>query len=93
LGGTDDETNLITLCIVCYGKVHGSGIDNNHITLIKAGMKRAKARGIVFGRKPVLDAGERRKIAERYSAGETMAQLAREYSCGVATIHRAIHGR
>jgi DNA invertase Pin-like site-specific DNA recombinase len=54
------------------------------------GIKRAKARGMVFGRKPVLDAGERRKIAERYGAGETMAELAREYSCGVATIHRVV---
>jgi DNA invertase Pin-like site-specific DNA recombinase len=54
------------------------------------GIKRAKARGTVFGRKPVLDAGERRKIAERYAAGETMAELAREYSCGVATIHRVL---
>jgi len=26
----------------------------------------------VFGRKSVLDAGMRRKIAERYAAGETM---------------------
>ena len=32
------------------------------------GIKRAKARGTVFGRKPVLDAGERRKIAERHAA-------------------------
>jgi DNA invertase Pin-like site-specific DNA recombinase len=52
------------------------------------GIKRAKARGTVFGRKAVLDAGERRKIGERYSAGETMAELAREYEAGVATIHR-----
>ena len=35
-----------------------------------------------FGRKAVLDAGERRKIAERYAAGETMAALAREYKVG-----------
>jgi DNA invertase Pin-like site-specific DNA recombinase len=54
------------------------------------GIKRAKARGTVFGRKPVLDAGERRKIAERYSTGETMAELARDYNCGVATIHRVL---
>jgi DNA invertase Pin-like site-specific DNA recombinase len=54
------------------------------------GIKRAKARGTVFGRKPVLDAGERTKIAERYGSGETMAELAREYSCGVATIHRVL---
>jgi hypothetical protein len=32
-----------------------------------------------FGRKPVLDAGERRKIADRYAAGETIAELARDY--------------
>jgi hypothetical protein len=48
------------------------------------------ARGTVFGRKPVLDAGERRRIAERYAAGETMALLAREYKCGEATIWRAL---
>jgi hypothetical protein len=30
----------------------------------------------VFGRKSVLDAGQGRKIAERYAAGETMRELA-----------------
>ena len=55
--------------------------------------KRAKARGTVFGRKPVLDAGERRRIAERYAAGETIATLARDYECGDATIWRALHGK
>jgi DNA invertase Pin-like site-specific DNA recombinase len=54
------------------------------------GIKRALARGTVFGRKSVLDAGERRKIAERYAAGETMAALAREYKVGEATIWRAL---
>ena len=54
------------------------------------GIKRAKARGTVFGRKPALDHGERRKIAERYAAGETMQQLATEYEVGVGTIHRAL---
>ena len=55
------------------------------------GIKRAKARGTQFGRKPVLDAGQCRKIAERYAAGETMAELARDYGCGEATIWRALH--
>ena len=54
------------------------------------GIKRAKARGTVFGRKPALDHGERRKIVERYAAGETMQQLATEYEVGVGTIHRAL---
>ena len=56
------------------------------------GIKRAKAKGTVFGRKSVLlDAGESRKIADRYAKGETMAELARDYSCGEATIWRALH--
>jgi len=33
---------------------------------------------------------QRRRIAERYAAGETMAEPAREYECGEATIWRAL---
>jgi len=40
----------------------------------------------------VLDAEQRKKIAERYAAGETMAVLARDYGCGEATIWRALRG-
>jgi DNA invertase Pin-like site-specific DNA recombinase len=54
------------------------------------GIERAKAKGTKFGRPTALDAGQRRKIAERYAAGETMAELAREYECGEATIWRAL---
>ena len=45
----------------------------------QAGIERAKAKGTKFGRPSALDASQRRKIAERYAAGETMAELAREY--------------
>jgi DNA invertase Pin-like site-specific DNA recombinase len=56
----------------------------------QAGIDRAKAQGKQFGRKPVLDNGQRRKIAERYAAGETMRELALDYACGEATIWRAL---
>ena len=56
----------------------------------EAGIERAKANGKQFGRPTALDAGQRRRVAERYAAGETMAELAREYSCGEATIWRAL---
>jgi DNA invertase Pin-like site-specific DNA recombinase len=59
----------------------------------QAGIERAKAKGTKFGRSSVLDAGQRRKVAERYAAGETMAELARDYDCGEATIWRALQGR
>ena len=54
------------------------------------GIARAKRKGTKFGRPSALDAGQRRRIAERYTAGETMAELAREYGCGEATIWRAL---
>src|SRR6516164_6132725 len=54
------------------------------------GIERAKRKGTKFGRPTALDTGQRRRIAERYAAGETMAELAREYDCGEATIWRAL---
>lgn len=56
------------------------------------GIKRAKAKGTKFGRRSVLDHGQRKKIAERYATGETMAELARDYDCSEATICRALQG-
>ena len=57
----------------------------------QAGIERAKAKGTKSDRPSALDASQRRKIAERYAAGETMAELAREYECVDATIWRALH--
>jgi DNA invertase Pin-like site-specific DNA recombinase len=54
------------------------------------GIKRAKAKGTKFGRPSALDHSQRKRIAERYANGETMAALALEYSCGEATIWRAL---
>nr|WP_157158492.1 recombinase family protein [Bradyrhizobium sp. WSM1253] len=54
------------------------------------GIARAKRKGTKFGRPSSLDPSQRRRIAERYAAGETMAELAREYECGEATIWRAL---
>ena len=54
------------------------------------GIERAKPKGTKFGRPTALDHGQRRRVAERYAGGETMAELAREYECGEATIWRAL---
>jgi DNA invertase Pin-like site-specific DNA recombinase len=37
------------------------------------GIERAKTKGTRFGRPSALDPGQRRRIAERYAGGETMA--------------------
>jgi len=57
---------------------------------VRKAIERAKHKGTKFGRPNALDAGQRRRVAERYAAGETMAELAREYECGEATIWRAL---
>jgi len=58
----------------------------------EAGIAKAKEQGKKFGRPSALDVGQKRKIAERYAAGETMQALADEYEVGVASIHRALQG-
>ncbi|EHQ99498.1 recombinase family protein [Bradyrhizobium sp. WSM471] len=54
------------------------------------GIQRARRKGTKFGRPTALDHSQRRRLAERYAAGETMAELAREYECGETTIWRAL---
>ena len=54
------------------------------------GIERAERKGTKFGRPTALDASQKRKITERYAAGETMAELAAQHKCGEATIWRAL---
>jgi DNA invertase Pin-like site-specific DNA recombinase len=54
------------------------------------GILWAKRKGTKFGRPTALDPSQRRRVAERYAAGETLAELAREYEVGEATVWRAL---
>jgi DNA invertase Pin-like site-specific DNA recombinase len=58
----------------------------------EVGIAKAREQGKKFGRPSALDVGQKRKIAERYAAGATMAKLAAEYEVGEATIFRALQG-
>jgi DNA invertase Pin-like site-specific DNA recombinase len=55
------------------------------------GIDRAKARGRVLGRKPVIDTAERHRLVYRYATGESMAELAEDYGVSVPTLWRAMH--
>ena len=85
----DTTTDIGQLMVTIMG-----GIAQFERSLILArtetGIAKARAQGKRFGRPSALDAGQRRKIAERYAAGETMAALATEYEVGEATIWRAL---
>jgi DNA invertase Pin-like site-specific DNA recombinase len=52
------------------------------------GRARAKARGVKFGRPPVLTAHQQQEAIQRLKEGASQADLARSYSVGVATINR-----
>ena len=52
------------------------------------GRTRAKARGVKFGRPPVLTAHQRHEAIQRLAEGATQADLARTYGVSQATISR-----
>src|SRR5215472_4294045 len=56
----------------------------------QAGIALAREKGVTFGRPTKLNPRQRRMIAERYAAGETMAALARAFDVSEATIWRAL---
>ena len=52
------------------------------------GRKRAKARGVKFGRPPKLNSHQRQEVFARLAAGETQADIARTYAVDPTTIGR-----
>jgi DNA invertase Pin-like site-specific DNA recombinase len=52
------------------------------------GRKRAKERGVRFGRPTKLTPHQRQEALQRLAAGETYAELARTYNVGISTICR-----
>jgi len=62
------------------------------VSRTQAGILRARELGVVFGRRPKLNPKQRRIIAERYQAGQTMAALARDFGVSEPTIWRALRG-
>jgi DNA invertase Pin-like site-specific DNA recombinase len=56
------------------------------------GRKRAKDRGVKFGRPRKMTPHQRREALERIAAGETQADVARTYNVDAATISRLAAG-
>lgn len=70
------------------------GIAEFERTLIRSrcedGIARARAKGTKFGRKVKLSTEQRRRAADRYAKGETMAELAKVYEVSEPTMWRAL---
>jgi DNA invertase Pin-like site-specific DNA recombinase len=52
------------------------------------GRERAKARGVVMGRKPKLTSHQRQEAIARREAGEVLVDIARSYNVSQSTISR-----
>jgi DNA invertase Pin-like site-specific DNA recombinase len=52
------------------------------------GRERAKAKGVVMGRKPKLTPHQRREAIARRDAGEALVDIARSYNVSHSTISR-----
>jgi hypothetical protein len=48
-GGSDEDTNMVTLCRECHGLLHGVTWSNDHCELVRAGLAAAKRRGVKLG--------------------------------------------
>ena len=73
--GTDDETNLITLCVACHGKVHGRNVNINHHELTKIGIAKAKARGTVWGNPNLAEVAKLGREAVKVNARRFAANV------------------
>ena len=62
-GGSDDETNMLTLCTKHHREIHSRSYRDSihHANLTKKGMAAAKARGQVFGNPKLAEINRTRK--------------------------------
>jgi hypothetical protein len=72
-GGNDVPTNVAVLCDHCHGKVH-HGKDGviDHGALIRDGIRKAKERGVKFGKKNSIDPE---------NAMRTIAEHSTQFNC------------
>jgi DNA invertase Pin-like site-specific DNA recombinase len=54
------------------------------------GVKRAKDRGVKFGRPPALTTYQRQEAQQRLEAGESQSDIARTFGVSQATISRLV---
>jgi DNA invertase Pin-like site-specific DNA recombinase len=57
---------------------------------VEAGIRKAREKGVQFGRPPALNPKQRRMIAARRAKGAAIAVLSREFKVGQATVHRIL---
>jgi hypothetical protein len=87
-GGSDDDTNLITLCEGCHGRIHGVAY-KDHRKLHAISMEKAKAAGKMKGRDPRA-ARHATAIHELAAKGWTRERIAELGQVSVRSVYRVL---
>jgi hypothetical protein len=82
--GPDDESNLITLCEVCHGRIHGRTF-LNHRKLQRAGITKAREAGTYKGRPATVN-----ELRIR-SHGLGATEIARIVGCKRGNIYKVLN--
>lgn len=67
----------VMLCPDCHGQVHNRPFPVNHSELTKAGMRRARERGVLMGPRANLTQEHRALVRERHVSGMSIRANAR----------------
>lgn len=102
-GGDDSEANLLTVCSSCHGKVHGMQRRSEIGALTRAGIAKARQRGVRLGPPPTLapeqvaavllalvTAGPKRSRGGAGFHRASTRTLARQLGAPRSTVHRVM---
>lgn len=87
LGGLDEQSNIIRICIDCHAKVHRRKNLGNPV-LIKAGLAKARERGAILGHPVKFSSSQIERLNQMYSSGVSVAEIAKELGMSRQTAYR-----
>ncbi len=85
---TKGGTKVIPLCSKCHAVVH-DGVELS--PLIKHGLEKARARGVVLGAPTKVTLEIVEQVGSLKRAGQTYKQISKELGLSVGTIHKLVH--
>ena len=90
LNRKDPDNPTVWLCGRCHGYVHGRNLDYDHSKLVTAGMAKAKANGVVLGRRHSLKPAQRREAARMAAEGRSYGDIAAALGVARSIAFRAV---
>ena len=89
-GGSDDETNLITLCYEHHAWIHSLKPTtwNNHSKLVLRGLEEARKNGRIGGRPTNLNEQTKGVVIDMRSKGIGLKKIAKKNRVGVSTLRK-----